>query len=121
MQRLLLAIVVVLAALLLARDPYVEKTDAFFLDWLLRNTPASGGHVPLTVVEIGAVSSVETQPNQKKPDNSAGSRSSAGVVSPLEFALFFQAILEFKPTVVAVEPHLKWREKDKDQEQVCLD
>ena len=50
MQRLLLAIVIVLAALLLARDPYVEKADGFFLDWLLRNTPASGEHVPLTVV-----------------------------------------------------------------------
>ena len=120
MQRLLLAIVVVLAALLLARDPYVEKADAFFLDWLLRNTSASGGHVPLTVVEIGRGPTVETQPNQKAPDNSSGSRSSAAL-SPLEFALFFQAILEFKPTVVAVEPLLKWRERDKDQEQVFLD
>src|SRR5438477_4898910 len=121
MQRLLLAIVVVLAALLLARDPYVEKADAFFLHWLLRNTPASGDHVPLTVVEIGEEPVVETQPNQTAPGNPPGSRSSAGQVSPLEFALFFQAILEFKPTVVAVEPLLKWREKDKDQEQVFLD
>src|SRR5213079_1263483 len=64
---------------------------------------------------------VETQPNQKAPGNPPGSRSSAALVSPLEFALFFQAILEFKPTVVAVEPLLKWREKDKDQEQVFLD
>jgi len=107
MQRLLLAIVVVLAALLLARDPYVEKADAFFLDWLLRNTPASGDHVPLTVVEIGEEPVAETQPNQKAPGNPPGSRDSAGPVSPLEFALFFQAILEFKPTVVAVEPLLK--------------
>src|SRR5207249_10675103 len=121
MQRLLLAIVVVLVALLLARDPYVEKADAFFLDWLLRNTPASGDHVPLTVVEIGEEPVVETQPNQKAPSNPPGSRSSAALVSPLEFALFFQAILEFKPTVVAVEPLLKWRGRDKDQEQVFFD
>ena len=121
MQRLLLAIVVVLAALLLARDPYVEKADAFFLDWLLRNTPASGDRVPLTVVEIGGEPVVETQPNQKAPGNPQESRGSAGAVSPLEFALFFQAILEFKPTVVAVDPLLKWRERDKDQEQVFLD
>jgi hypothetical protein len=120
MQRLLLAIVVVLAALLLARDPYVEKADAFFLDWLLRNTSASADHVPLTVVEIGREPTVETQLNQKAPDNFPGSRSSAAL-SPLEFALFFQAILEFKPTVVAVEPLLKWRERDKNQEQVFLD
>ena len=121
MQRLLLAIVVVLAALLLARDPYVEKADAFFLDWLLRNTPASRDHVPLTVVEIGEEPVVETQPNQTAPGNPPESRSSAAPVSPLEFALFFQAILEFKPTVVAVEPLLKWRGRDKDQEQVFLD
>jgi hypothetical protein len=121
MQRLLLAVVVVLAALLLARDPYVDKADAFFLDWLLRNTPASGDHAPLTVVEIGGGPTVETQPNQQAPVNSPESRSSAGAVSPLEFALFFQGILEFKPTVVAVEPPLKWRERDKNQEQVFLD
>ena len=121
MQRLLLAVVVVLAALLLARDPYVDKADAFFLDWLLRNTPASGEHAPLTVVEIGSGPTVETQPNQQTPGNSPESRPSPGAVSPLEFALFFQGILEFKPTVVAVEPPLKWRERDKNQEQVFLD
>src|SRR5436309_6095079 len=121
MQRLLLAIGVVLAALLLARDPYVEKADAFFLDWLLRNTPASGDHVPLTVVEIGEEPVVEKQPNQKASGNPPGSRESAGPVSALEFALFFQAILDFKPMMVAVEPLLKWRERDKDQEQIFLD
>ena len=96
MQRLLLAIVIVLMRhLLLARDPYVEKADGFFLDWLLRNTPASGEHVPLTVVEIGAAPIVETQPSQKAP--AAGSTApgdNGGAVSPLEFALFFQAILD---------------------------
>ncbi|HEY1894347.1 MAG TPA: hypothetical protein VGG52_07310, partial [Chthoniobacterales bacterium] len=121
MQRLLFAVVVVLAALLLARDPYVDKADAFFLDWLLRNTPASGDHALLTVVEIGGGPTVETQPNQQAPGNSPESHPSAGAVSPLEFALFFQGILEFKPTVVAVEPPLKWRERDKNQEQVFLD
>jgi hypothetical protein len=99
----------------------VDKADAFFLDWLLRNTPASGDHAPLTVVEIGGGPTAETQPNQQAPVNSPESRSSAGAVSPLEFALFFQGILEFKPTVVAVEPPLKWRERDKNQEQVFLD
>src|SRR5438874_13574672 len=121
MQRLLLAIVVVLVALLLARDPYVEKADAFFLDWLLRNTPATRDQLPLTVADIGEEPVVETQPNQKAPGNPPGSRSRATSVSPLEFALFCQAILEFKPTVVAVEPLLKWRGRDKDQEQVFLD
>jgi hypothetical protein len=121
MQRVLLAIVVVLAALLLARDPYVEKADALFLDWLLRNTGASGDRVPLTVVEIGAGPTVETQPTQNAPAASPAPHSTAGAVSPLEFALFFQGILEFKPTIVAVEPVLRWRERDRDQEQVFLD
>src|SRR5947208_13894180 len=103
MQRLLLAIVVLLAALLLARDPYVEKADAFFLDWLLRNTPASGDHAPLTVVEIGCGPTVEKQPNQQAPGNSPESHPCAGTVSSLEFALFFQAILEFKPSIITVD------------------
>jgi len=121
MQRLLLAIVIVLAALLLARDPYVEKADGFFLDWLLRNTPASGEHVPLTVVEIGVAPVNETQPTQDSRRDSTAPHGDAGAVSPLEFALFFQAILDFKPTIVAVEPLLKWHERDRDQEQVFLD
>src|SRR5207248_3339422 len=104
MQRLLLAIVIVLAALLLARDPYVEKADGFFLDWLLRNTPASGEHVPLTVVDIGAASIFETQPDQNPPMGSTATHGNADAISPLEFALFFQAILDFKPTIVVVEP-----------------
>jgi len=121
MQRLLLAIVIVLTALLLARDPYIEKADRVFLDWLLQNTPARGAQVPLTVVEIGGVPTTETQSDQNAPADSSGLRTNSGAVSPLEFALFFQAILDFKPTVVAVEPLLKWRERDRNQEQVFLD
>src|SRR5205823_11106119 len=97
MLRILLAIVIVLAALLLARDPYVEKADKFFLDWLLRNTPASGDRLPLTVVEIGGAPVAETQPTN--PRSSSPTQAAAGVVSPPEFALLFQAILDFKPTI----------------------
>ena len=43
------------------------------------------------------------------------------VVSPYEFALFLQSVLEFQPTVVAFENILKWRERDKDGEQVFID
>lgn len=123
MQRFLLAIVVVLAALLLARDPHMEKADAFFLNWLLRNTPPSGDHVPLTVVEIGSEPLQESKPAEGAPANTTAAflRGVSSGVSPLEFALFFQSILDFKPTVVAIEPLLKWRERDKDQEQVFLD
>ena len=99
----------------------MEKAYGFFLDWLLRNTQASGEHVPLTVVEIGAAPIVETQPTPNPPVGASTPQGDAAAVSPLEFALFFQAILDFKPTIVAVEPLLKWRERDRDQEQVFLD
>jgi hypothetical protein len=39
----------------------------------------------------------------------------------MEFALFLQSVLEFQPTVVAFENVLKWRETEKDQEQVFID
>ena len=43
------------------------------------------------------------------------------MISPLEFALFLQSALDFQPTVVAFENILKWRERDRDQEQVFID
>ena len=43
MQRFLVAIVILLAAILLGRDPHVQKADQFFLDWLLRNTDPTPG------------------------------------------------------------------------------
>src|SRR5438477_11484664 len=103
MQRLLLVIVVVLAALLLARDPYVEEADAFFLDWLLRNNPASGYRAPLTVVEIGSGPSVERKPNQQATGNCSESGTSAGAASPLGLAIFLHAMPGFEPSVVGVE------------------
>ena len=42
-------------------------------------------------------------------------------ISALEYALFLQAALEFKPTVIAFEPILKFRAREKDQEQVFID
>jgi hypothetical protein len=42
-------------------------------------------------------------------------------VLPLEFALFLQSVLQFKPTVVAFENVLKWRETEKGNEQIFID
>jgi hypothetical protein len=39
----------------------------------------------------------------------------------MEFALFLQSVLDFQPTVVAFENILKWRETDREQEQVFID
>ena len=41
--------------------------------------------------------------------------------APLETALLLQGILEFKPTVIAIEPILQWGEGNKDQEQIFID
>jgi hypothetical protein len=119
MQRFLVALVVLLSALLLAREPAIERADRFFLDWLLRNTQPSGQAVPLTIIDIhreplaGDGSTASHAPSS--------SRTISSDISPLEFALFFQSILDFHPTILAIEPVLKWREGDRDQEQIFLD
>jgi hypothetical protein len=121
MQRFLLAIVVLLTALLLARDPHVEKMDEVFVHWLLKNSKPAGGHVPLSVIDIGREPLVANA--AEKPSENAAKTFLRGAngVSPLEFALFLQSILDYKPIVVAIEPVLKWRDRDKAQEQVFLD
>jgi hypothetical protein len=122
MQRLLLAVVVLLVAVLLGRDARVEKADQIFLRWLLNNTRPPSGRVPLTVIEIGREPLLGNGP--EKPAENASEdfvRGTSSSVSPLEFALFLQSILDYKPIVVAIEPLLKWRSQDKDQEQVFLD
>ena len=72
---------------------------------------------PLTVVEIGSDAVLDRDPLKELSSPRAGGSG----VSPLEFALFLQSILEFQPTVVAFENILRWRERDKDQEQVLID
>ncbi|PYJ40754.1 MAG: hypothetical protein DME86_11170, partial [Verrucomicrobia bacterium] len=91
MQRFLLAIVVLLTALLLARDPHVEKMDEVFVDWLLKNSKPVGGQVPLTMIEIGR-EPLLTNAAEKPAENAAETFwRGAGGVSPLEFALFLQS------------------------------
>ncbi|HEX4638474.1 MAG TPA: hypothetical protein VH170_03205, partial [Chthoniobacterales bacterium] len=59
----------------------------------------SAKSVPMTIVDIGR----ENPP------------------PPLEVALLLQGTLEFKPTVIAIEPVLQWGERLKDQEQIFID
>jgi hypothetical protein len=121
MQRFLLAIVVLLTALLLARDRHVERIDEVFVHWLLKNSKPAAGHVPLTVIEIGR-EPLLVNTAEKPTENTAETfLRGASRVSPLEFALFLQSILDYKPIVVAIEPVIKWRDQDKAQEQVFLD
>jgi hypothetical protein len=106
-----LMLVIVLATLLFVREPRLQRYDERYLRWLLRNSTPHVGIVPLTVVEIG----------QDDLAQKAGATTKSGVASPLEFSLFLQAALEFKPTVIAFESILNWRDQAPEQQQVFLD
>jgi len=112
-------LVVLLLGVLFLREPRLERSEEFFLRWLLKNSAPHGSSAPLTVVEIGHDSMMERDAAQEAGESSP--HAGGSVVSPLEFALFLQSALEFQPTVVAFENILKWRERDKDQEQVFID
>ncbi|MFN2621782.1 MAG: hypothetical protein ABR611_02960 [Chthoniobacterales bacterium] len=117
--QLLFMVVVLLLGLLFLREPRLERSEEFFLRWLLNNSDPHSKAASLTVVDIGHDNSLERTPAAEGDES--GPRSGANVVSPMEFALFLQSALEFQPTVVAFENVLKWRETEKDQEQVFID
>ena len=112
-----LMLAVLLLGVIFVREPRLEQSEEFFLQWLLRNSEPHGSMAPLTVVEIGHDAVLDRDPLKASSSPHAGGSG----VSPLEFALFLQSVLEFQPTVVAFENILKWRERDKDQEQVFID
>jgi hypothetical protein len=110
-----LMIVIFLACMFFLREPRLQRFDQTFLHWLLKNAPPSGTSVPLTIVDIGGDSILpKSRPAETKQD--AGS-----AISPVEYALFLQAVLEFNPTVVGFEQVLQWDSRQRDQEQIFLD
>ncbi len=92
-------VVVLLLGVLFLREPRFQRSEDIFLRWLLRHSQPATKPLPLTIVEIGK----ENPP------------------PPLETALLLQGLLEFKPTVIALEPVLQWGERAKDQEQIFMD
>lgn len=114
-----LMLVVLLLGILFLREPRLERSEEFFLRWLLKNSDPHGPAASLTVVDIGHDNLMEREPAKEGDESSP--HSGANVVSPMEFALFLQSALEFQPTVIAFENILKWRETEKDQEQVFVD
>jgi hypothetical protein len=114
MQRptLWLMLVVLLLGLLFLREPRLERSEEFFLRWLLRNSEPHGPAASLTVVDLGG-GSVENEGSSDSPQPTA--------VLPLEFALFLQSALPFRPSVIAFENVLKWRESEKGNEQIFID
>jgi hypothetical protein len=112
-------LVVLLVGILFLREPRLERSEEFFLRWLLKNSDPHGPAASLTVVDIGHDNLMEREPAKEGDENSP--HSGANVVSPMEFALFLQSALKFQPTVVAFENILKWRETEKDQAQIFID
>jgi hypothetical protein len=112
-------LVVLLLGVLFLREPRLQRCEDFFLRWLLTNSDPHGPAASLTVVDIGHDSSVDRDAAQEGEETSV--RTGVNAVSPMEFALFLQSVLDFQPTVVAFENILKWRETDKEQEQVFID
>jgi len=114
-----LILVVLLLGTLFLREPRLQRSEEFFLRWLLKNSDPHGPVPSLTVVDIGHDNLMEREPAGEGDENSP--HSGANVVSPMEFALFLQSALEFQPTVIAFENVLKWRDAEKEQEQVFID
>ena len=114
-------LVVFLVGILVLREPRFEKLEENFLSWLVSNAQPPRKPIPLTVVEIGRDQTSRKTTDQDETSTEAFLHGGGAAISPLEYALFLQSILEFQPTVVAFENILKWRERDKDQEQVFLD
>jgi hypothetical protein len=92
-------IIVLLLGIMFLREPRFQRSEEIFLRWLVRHSQPVAKFVPMTVVDLGR----ENPP------------------APLESALFLQGILEFKPTLVAVEPVFQWGERAKEQEQIFID
>src|SRR5258708_12527998 len=110
MQRstLWLILVVLLLGILFLREPRLERSEEFFLRWLLKNSDPHGPAASLVVVDIGHDNLMQREPAKEGDENSP--HSGANVVSPMEFALFLQSLLQFPPPAVPFKNILHWRD-----------
>jgi len=95
----LLMIIVLIVGLFLMRESRMaplDEVDEMFVDWLAANTSHNLPTARCVLVEIND-SSLEDK--------------HAWPWSPLDFALFLQAILEFEPKVIAIAPVLEWEDQ----------
>ena len=115
-----LVLVVVLLGVLVLREPRLQKVEDIFFSWFMEHSEPVVPPAQVTLVEIGREDFRKMTPEEvlkPLPKGEAARRS----LSPLEYALFLQAVLEFQPTVVGIEPVVIWRDRDKAQEQVFID
>lgn len=102
-------LVICLVGLLLARESRrpgpLSGIDRAFFDWLTANThtlPAPHSLPPVTLVEI---------------DQTVAETPGRLPLSPLEYALFLQAVGKLDPALVAIEPALDWPRGNSTQTQ----
>ncbi len=119
-QTILLMLVILLLGIVFSREPRLQRTEEIFLRWLIKNSAVRNQPVPLTIVELGGPP-VAQQENKPLDATERFLRGSSGANSPLEYALLVQALLEFKPIIVALEPVLQWPESSKEAQQILLD
>ncbi len=79
-----------------------DEVDKVFVDWLAANTARNLPSPPCILTEVND-SSLEDK--------------HAWPWSPLDFALFLQAVTEFEPKVIAIEPVLNWDNQSKSKGQ----
>jgi hypothetical protein len=109
-----------LVGALILREPRLRRIDDIVLSFFLQNSASALPAAPVTLVEIGRDDILRLAPAEKVkplPKGEAARRS----LSPLEYALFLQAVLDFNPPVIAIEPMLIWPERDRIQKQIFLD
>ncbi len=115
----LICVVILLGALIL-REPRSQKIEDVFFSWFMEHSEPVLPPAPVTVVEIGREDFRRMTPVKATTSLSKGEATRRSL-SPLEYALFLQAVLEFQPTVVGIEPIVIWRDREKDQEQIFID
>ena len=115
-----LILVIGLLGVLIFREPHLQQGDDFFLGWFMDYSKPIVRPAAVTLVEISRDDFMKgaTKPGESQ---SKDNRSKGRGVSPLEYALFLQSVLEFNPAVIAIEPVLQWRDSNKDQDQVFID
>ena len=115
-----LALVVTLVGTLVLREPRLRRIDDVFLSFFLQNAASALPSAHVTLVEIGRNDILRLTPLEKVKPLAKGEAARRSL-SPLEYALFLQAVLGFNPPVIAIEPMLIWPERDKVQKQIFLD
>jgi hypothetical protein len=113
-------LVVLLFGIIFVREPRLQQNEEIFLRFLLASSQMQKGPVPLTIVDSGNRQGTASPRGLAEPGETFLS-GAGNANSPLELALFLQALQEFQPTVVAFERVLSWPADKHDEEQVFLD